>query len=291
MNKNFLSSMLMSSLLVSFLAMAVPGVVAPDGGTPHKLEFVFVVPSYNNAKYARRNLESLIHQNTQNPYSIIVINDCSTDSTGALLETFKKEHNLSDSFLKIIHNPHRKGALANIYNTIHTRCKDHQIVVLVDGDDAVAHNNVLTRLEQEYANPDVWMSYGQFIFFPSAEWGTTYEIPREALEQRKVRTLIYVAQHLRTFKAALFKKIKREHLMKEGTFFAMNADMAIMIPMLEMAAPIDEFSQNHSVFIPDILCIYTYDNPLNDHVVNRALQLELEEVIRAFKPYEPLERL
>ena len=62
-------------------------------GKQNPLEFVFVVPSYNNAKYARWNLESLINQRTTNStYSIIVVNDCSRDNTGQILEDFKKEH-------------------------------------------------------------------------------------------------------------------------------------------------------------------------------------------------------
>ena len=207
--------------------------------TIQPIEFVIVVPSYNNEKYARRNLDSLIRQKNTHPYSIICVNDCSTDKTGTIMDEYAREHNLPSTFLKIIHNNERKGALANIYNTIHDNCKDHQIVVLVDGDDALAHNGVLARLEKEYSNPDLWMTYGQFIFYPSTQWGTTYEIPRKALIEKKVRTLVYVAQHLRTFKAGVFKKIHLDDLMLNGKFYAMNADMATMIPMLEMCAPKD----------------------------------------------------
>ncbi len=260
------------------------------------LEFVFVVPSYNNEKYARRNLESLIKQNGDYHYSIIVVNDYSKDRTGEILDEFKKEHNLDDSFLKIIHNPVRIGALANIYYTVHNECLDHQIVVHVDGDDALPpHNNVLKALAEEYKDPDVWMTYGQFIFYPMGpegrQWGTTYEISREDLVDRNVRNLVYVAQHLRTFKAGLFKKIKKEDLMLDGKFYDMNADMATMIPMLEMAAPMNIHSKCHSVFINDIMYIYNYDNPINDHKVDRSLQLSLENIIRAIPPYEPLESL
>ena len=194
-------------------------------GKTADLEFVVIVPSYNNEKYARRNLESLINQNTNAPYSIIVVNDCSKDKTGEILEEVKKEHGLSDSFLKIIHNPKRIGALANIYNTVHDHCKNHQIVVHVDGDDALPHNNIIKRLEKEYANPNTWMTYGQFMFFPcwpetGRQWGTTYEICHEDQVNKRIRSLVYVAQHLRTFKAGLFKKIRKsilclmEHFMK-----------------------------------------------------------------------------
>ena len=253
------------------------------------IEFVIVVPSYNNEQYARRNLDSLIGQKTTHPYSIICIDDCSTDKTGTLMDEYAQEHALPTTFLKIIHNKERKGALANIYNTIHDHCKDHQIVVPVDGDDALAHDSVLARLEKEYADPNLSMTYGQFIFYPSTRWGTTYEIPRSALIEKKVRTLTYVAQHLRTFKAKLFKKIHLDDLTLDGAFYTMNADMATMIPMLEMCASRDERAPNHSKFIPDIMYIYNYENPISDHRIDRSLQLALEKVIRARTPYEPLE--
>lgn len=254
---------------------------------PFKAEFVILVPSYNNEKYAARNLESLVHQKTALPYSIVCIDDCSQDRTGAIMDEYADKY----SFIKVIHNKKRMGAMANIYNGVHQHCKNHQVVILVDGDDFAPHNLILERLEQEYADPQLWMTYGQFIFYPSSQWGTTYEIPRSALEKKEVRTLVYVAQHLRTFKAALFKKIRKEDLMYNGEFLAMNADMACMIPMLEMAAPKNERAPNHSIFIPDIMYIYNYTNPISDFRIDRGLQLDLEKVIRAIKPYEPLDTL
>lgn len=261
-----------------------------------KQEFKIIVPTYNNETYARWNLESLIHQHTtDSTYSIIVVNDCSSDRTGEIIEEVKREYGLSDSFLKIVHNPVRVGALANIYNTVHTYCTDQEIVVHIDGDDALPHNNIIKQLEKVYADGSIWMTYGQFIFFPSwptgRQWGTTYEISHEEQVNKKIRTLVYVAQHLRTYKAGLFKKIQKKHLMLNGSFFAMNADMATMIPMLEMAAPLTPDSKSRSLFIPDIMYIYNCSNPLNDHKVDRSLQLKLEEVIRAIKPYNPLEKL
>lgn len=259
------------------------------------VEFVIVVPSYNNITWVKRNLDSLTRQKTTGPYSIIYsiicIDDCSTDGTGKAMDDYAHEHGFNECFLKIIHNKQRMGALANIYNTIHHHCKDHQIVILCDGDDAIGNNLVLARLAQEYADPNLWLTYGSFMFYPSSVWGTTYEISREALEKKQVRSLVYVAQHLRTFKVSLFKKIKKEHLMLDEEFYAVNADMAIMLPMLEMCAPKNAQAPNHCKFIPDILYIYNYDNPLCDERINRPAQLAIEKVIRALPPYEPLDRL
>ena len=171
------------SFLLTILSSALIVTATSD------LEFIFVVPSYNNAQWVNRNLDSLAFQRTSVPYSIICVDDCSTDSTGKLMDDYAVDHNLSEPFLKIIHNPKRMGALYNIYTTIHTHCKDNQIVVLVDGDDVIAHNLVLDRLAREYADPHLWMTYGSFIFYPSGIWGTTFEIMRELFRKEKYARL------------------------------------------------------------------------------------------------------
>lgn len=273
--------------LVSILTIVTP----VDALSKKDLEFVVVIPSYNNEKWARRNLESIVNQKTESKFSIICVNDRSTDGTGAIMDEFAQKHASKPGFLKVIHNPTRKGATYNIYTTIHEHCKDHQIVVLVDGDDALSTLSILDRLAQEYTNPHLWMTYGQFIFYPSGQWGVCYEITREDLLQKRVRSLPYVSQHLRTFKAGLFKKIRREDLMVHGEYMAMNVDMATMIPMMEMCAPKDAKAPQHCKFIPDIMYIYNYENPISDFRVDRQLQLDLEKVIRAIPPYEPLEAL
>lgn len=135
------------------------------------------------------------------------------------------------------------------------------------------------------------MTYGQFIFYPSGQWGVCYEITREDLLYKRVRSLPYVSQHLRTFKAGLFKKIRREDLMVNGHYMAMNVDMATMIPMMEMCAPKHAKAPQHCKFISDIMYIYNYENPISDFRVDRQLQLDLEKVIRAIPPYEPLDAI
>ena len=63
------------------------------------------------------------------------------------MDDYAQEHALP--FLKIIHNPVRKGsALENIYTTVHELIPDHKIVVCCDGDDTFSCNGVLERLEK-----------------------------------------------------------------------------------------------------------------------------------------------
>lgn len=247
------------------------------------IEFVIIVPSYNNQLFYIKNLDSIVNQKTQSPYEIIYINDCSTDQTGQLVEEYIKEHKLL-SLIKVIHNKTKVGQLENVYNAVHS-CPDYKIIVIVDGDDFLAHDHVLARLEREYQNPQIWLTYGQYECYPSGEKGGCGPFPKHILKSNKFRKHQWVTSHLRTFKAALFKKIRKQDLLYKQKFFPMCTDLATMFPMLEMA------SKGHIKFIPDILYLYNTENPLSCHRKNTSLQMYLTKLIRAKKPYKPQDYL
>ena len=50
-----------------------------------------VVPSYNHARFIRQRIESILAQ-TYRPLEIIVIDDCSTDDSDAIIRTLQSEH-------------------------------------------------------------------------------------------------------------------------------------------------------------------------------------------------------
>ena len=154
---------------------------------------------------------------------------------------------------------------------------------MIDGDDWLPHDRVLQRINQEYQNPDVWLTYGQYEENNGTE-GFCQQIPQRMIRERLYRKFKWVYSHVRTFYAALFKKIKKEDVMYEGDFFRSAYDMAFMFPMLEMAS-------EHIRFIPDILYIYNVDNPLADNKVDRPLQARCDGEIRRRDLYEPLSTL
>lgn len=203
------------------------------------------------------------------------------------MDTYINKHNLT-SRVTLIHNKQRVGALENIYNAIYNYIPDNAVVVSVDGDDMLLHNEVLLQLEKAYSNPDIWMTYGSCLKIPEGTTTLTRRIPEFVFEQKKLREYDFVAQHLRTFKAGLFKKIKKADLMYEEKFFTMTWDMAFMFPMLEMCSPQKPGDKNHSKHIKEILYLYRVDNPINDIKVNRTLQKRLKAHIRAMPPYEPI---
>ena len=271
-----------------------------------ELPMVIVVPSYNNEKWCAKNLTSILHQHYDN-YRILYVDDASCDQTVAEVENLLKKENIDyrivefdpaltplkedvenfilqinkeQHFFTLIRNKNRTGALANLYRMIHS-CKDNEIIVTVDGDDWLSHENVLNKLNQTYQSATIWFTHGTLQEFP---WGhvawcepvAPHVVEKNAFREFKCPT------HLRTFYAWLFKKIALEDLLYEGNFFPMTWDMAIMYPIAEMAA------ERHA-FIKDVTYIYNMSNPINDNQVNAQLQNHLDSVIRKKPRYQRLE--
>ena len=252
-----------------------------SGGAPRLMKKIAVIiPSYNNRQWYERNLSSVVAQD-YHKFRVIYVDDHSSDGTGELVKKFIANNN-SSNLIHMIRNPIRVGALRNLYNTIHV-CDDEEIVILLDGDDWFAHNAVLTKINEIYANPDCWMTYGQYQLWPDNAVGCCREIPSEIIESNSFRQNEWYSSHLRTFYAWLFKLIKMEHLIDpSGSFYQMAWDQAIMFPMLEM-------SGHRAKFINQILYTYNGANPINDCKVDRQLQRSLETVLRMQKRYRRLD--
>ncbi len=241
-------------------------------------EFVIVVPSFNNDRYFERNLNSIFSQDYQN-YHVIYIDDLSTDSTFLNVSEYVKKNQLEEK-VTLIHNKVNQKALYNLYRAIHG-CKNEQIVVLLDGDDWFATDHVLSDLNRYYQNSDMWMSYGQYIRHPDQQVGMCAPVAKKFLKLAKMRHEKWQYSHLRTFYAGLFKKIRLEDLIEEGKFYTAAWDLAIMLPMMEMA-------REHVYFTPEVSYVYNYETPLTDAKIRLNEQERIEKVVRAKPVYAAL---
>jgi glycosyltransferase involved in cell wall biosynthesis len=255
------------------------GAIGSSGDTGMK-PMVIVIPSYNNRQWYEQNLGSVCAQQ-YGDFRALYVDDGSSDQTGAYVEQFLADHAVGPR-IQVVRNPVRVGALENLYRHIHT-CEDQEIVILLDGDDWLAHPRVLQTLNAVYADPDCWMTYGQYASWPAPVPGYSRPIPVQVTETNTFRAYDWCASHLRSFYAWLFKRINREDLLSpRGTFYPMAWDQALMFPMLEMAG-------HRAQFIPNVLYTYNTANSINDAKVNRSLQRQCEMAIRQQKPYDRLE--
>lgn len=241
--------------------------------------FVIIIPSYKNKNWHKRNLNSVFSQQYRN-YRVIYIDDCSPDNTGQLVNEYVKLLNMENKITVII-NAERNGALANIYKAAHL-CQPHEIIVNLDGDDWLAHPFVLNHLNAIYQDSNVWLTYGQFQWWPKKVPGFCHAVPPHILEEGRIRDYGWVTTALRTYYAGLYQKIKTEDLLYNDTFFPMAWDLAIMFPMVEMAG-------THCKFVDEILYIYNNESSLNDHKVNGNQQVNLGNVIRERSRYSKID--
>jgi glycosyltransferase involved in cell wall biosynthesis len=237
-----------------------------------------VITSYNNKDWYQKNLDSVFSQNYHN-YRVIYLDDVSPDGTGDLVKEYVRQKGQENRFT-LIKNKERVGSLANHYRGIWL-CDKDEIVVDLDGDDWFPHNDVLPYLNKVYADPDVWVTYGQFVRYPDNTIGFAHQIPEKIIENNAFRSHGGAFTHLRTFYAGLFQKIKTEDFMYKGKFATHAVDMGYVLPICEMAG-------KHIKFIPDVLYVYNRSNPINEDKVNARLQKETDEFMRSKEKYQPL---
>ena len=225
--------------------------------------FALVVMGRNNGAFVARTLQSIFSQNYLD-FRVFYIDNGSNDGSYELARDLIQESG-QEMRVTMIRNEEPLGKATNLSRVVDS-CADGEIVVVLEGEDWLAHEWVLARLNQYYANPDLWLTYGQSMEYPDYALGVS-----RPLEDKFVRHQPFQASHLKTFYAALFRQIQPLDL-----FFA--TDFAYMAPMLEMG-------QGHTAFIPEVLYIENRMAPPREDTV------AAENSVRALKAYAPIERI
>lgn len=241
-------------------------------------DFKIIVPFYNAEKFIERCVNSVITQKYDN-YKVIFIDDASTDKSWDLLP-----HDNPKAIC--IKNEVNVSALPNIHKAIMEYCEPTDIVLLVDGDDWLINKNVLTYLDDFYTQNNCWITYGQ-ASWTDGRRGFASEYPKEEFDH--LRQAPFRISHLRTFKAGLYQKMKEQDpefkCLKDsqGNFYKMTYDVAIMLPIMEMAG------YDRLKFNDKILYIYNRDNPISDDKVNQQLQWNIHAEILKKPKFKQIE--
>jgi hypothetical protein len=199
----------------------------------------------------------------------------STDSSVSKIRPLIKK----DKRFILIKNTEKKYKTKNYVDILsNVDISDDEIVIELDGDDFFANDKVLEKVNEVYKDQNVWITNGSFIYSSGQRGFSSPQVNFDTL-----RTDRFTASHLRTWKTFLWRKIKDEdHRDNNGNYFRLNADLAYMLPMLEMAGSL------HYKFIPDLMVVYNEQNPLNDHKVDMSLVNSCAIEIRSRKKYDRL---
>ncbi|MFI4978424.1 MAG: hypothetical protein ACHQC8_07120, partial [Solirubrobacterales bacterium] len=170
----------------------------------------------------------------------------------------------------------RPSKTENFYRAVHA-LDPSDVVVCLDGDDWLAHERVLEKVRELHA-AGAWLTYGSFRYADGRP-GFARAYPRS-----RPRGLPWLATHLKTFRAGLFQRIKEEDFKTTGGEWLFVTDMAMMLPMLEMAGP------SRSVFCSDVLYVYNSatSNQESGSYDDRIKELEHARRIRLKTPYAEL---
>jgi glycosyltransferase involved in cell wall biosynthesis len=215
-------------------------------------------------------------------WHLYYIDDASDDGQYEVIQEWIISHQLEDK-VTLIRNTTRLGHMHNQYHAIHT-CTPETVVVINDGDDFLAHTDVLAHLAAIYEKAEVWLTWGQYWYLKRNKRGICTPVPKEILRDGKIRSFYpWVTSHLRTFRAGLYHAIFEEDLKENGQWLARAVDVATMFAMIDMA-------RTHVEFIPEVLLMYNDLNSLSfaNNTAMRDDQRRIEKLLREQTPYEPL---
>lgn len=235
---------------------------------------VIITTFYNAEEYIERCVGSIIGQRYTN-FKCYLIDDMSTDSS---VDKVKEMINGDDRF-KLIVNTEKKYKTLNFVDILKDETiDDNDIVVEIDGDDWLPNSTTLTRISEAYSDEKIWITNGNFKYASGPIGFSSPQIKFDTLRFDR-----FTASHLRTWKVFLWRNIKDEdHKDLNGVYLTINADLAYMLPMLEMAGP------EHYKYLPDVNLVYNDLNPINDHKVNMELVNKIASEIRNKPRYNRL---
>lgn len=243
--------------------------------TPYPLKnqpFAIVVIGYNNGANVDKTLRSILSQNYEN-FRVIYIDDASND--GSFHQARDEIYESGGAHrVFLVQNEKPLGFTANLVRAVEI-CNEDEIVVVVSGEDLLSHEWVLQKLNQYYANPNLWMTFGKALEHPTF----TLKSSLSEIEFEDPRKNSLPPLHLKTFYASLFKKIQENDLMIHGEFLPEFGESAYMIPLLEMA-------KGHVQYLDEVLYLVTKHPD-----VDVDLQTQLNTSLHEKSAYRPISQL
>ncbi|MGL4411662.1 MAG: glycosyltransferase [Bacteroidales bacterium] len=118
-----------------------------------------LIITYNQEKYIAQAIESALNQNIEQPYEIVIGEDCSTDSTRDICQSYVDKY---PSIVRLMPKAPNKGLLNNYYDTL-LSCRG-EFIADCAGDDYWCDTNKLQRqLEILRREPNVVMVHSNWI--------------------------------------------------------------------------------------------------------------------------------
>lgn len=119
-----------------------------------------VIPAYNYARYLGDAIRSVLQQNVAD-IEVLVFDDCSTDDTREVVESFSRE----DARIKYFLNERNLGATPNVNRAI--KGASGEYVVLLGADDMLEPGSLASLRNVLDAHPECGYAYGRYTMLDS----------------------------------------------------------------------------------------------------------------------------
>lgn len=239
-----------------------------------------IVPVFDCPEGLVKCMGSLYAQDHQD-MTVTVIDDASTDERTLTMLAATRDFGWT-----LVRNPRNMRCPYNIVRGVHIADPEpHDVILLVDGDDWLPHDRVVSRIAEIHADPYVWLAYGSYRPEPFDEHCPPAQAyPLDVLHARSFRSAPTWFNHPLSFKAFLWNELPVAEMKDDdGRWFGTNYDETIMYGMLEMAA-------NNTRFVDEVLYVYNAANPLSESRARRDESDGVGEQLRR-RPALPLMEL
>ena len=142
--------------------MRSPGPMPPGGRWCLQPEVSVVIPCYNLRDYIIPCVESVLGQECDFPFEVLVADDASSDGSGELLEECARRHG---GRLRVLRQPCNRGLVANLQGLLQ-QAAGHCIAYL-DGDDLALPGKLQAQIDYLARHPDCSLCYHEAEVFDS----------------------------------------------------------------------------------------------------------------------------
>lgn len=190
-----------------------------------------VMPSWNTAKYIGESIKSVINQTYQN-WELLIVDDCSTDNTDEVVESFLKQ----DSRIRYFRNTHNSGAAVTRNHAL--KKARGEWIAFLDSDDLWMPEKLEKQIEFMNQNGYVF-SYHDFVKIDEDDNPIGIYVTGPAVVDKRrmyhydyvgCLTFMYSAKH---FGLIQIKDIKKNNdyaillkLCKKGNCYLLNENLA-----------------------------------------------------------------
>ena len=229
-------------------------------GEPVDVDFAFVIIFRNQADKIKRAIESVVTQNRDYKFGLVIVDDMSDDGSAEIVSSTIQDLDIPYAFIR---NDHRRYHSRNLWNTVRFLIRNPECVVIeLDGDDFLEPGaDILNILDREYKK-GILKTSGRFRCYPD-RWPEMesnqdrYDI-KSPWHQGKCSVWI----PLRTYRKSLFMKVETEYFLERDTknWLTVADDASINARMIELA-------NGKISIIEDILYVYDVSGLNHDAAV------------------------